>query len=178
MPWLQTVWLEAVPNTYITAVDILPDIDLGTVTISATSSASEAATILLFQADIVDPSTDAVISSSYGPVDAPLEILLPANYTLWSPEQPFLYDVYLALLNFTIQDLAADVDASTIPVRSPLLPDPTAEHRRLQSAARLDTVRAYTGIRKVSKCPDGLGIWRLCLNNLPTFAYGELCPIT
>lgn len=86
----QTVWLEAVPDLYITKLRFLPDIDREVVRIqtelNAESDAQLRATVMF--------DGETVFSDCIS-VDA--EIGLP-KAKLWSPEEPNLYDVQLELL--------------------------------------------------------------------------------
>lgn len=89
----QTVWLEAVPQTYINSLKQTPDIDKQ---------------ILTVRADIVKPQPGDLVKISawdgtsmitekengYG-TDAVLRI---ENPKLWSPENPFLYDLRIAVI--------------------------------------------------------------------------------
>ena len=95
----QTVWLERVPENYITALDIRPDYDTGMVTVklrTAQPSDMEAVWGVVraggvciaeeFNADCVDPdgcggSMSFLIRNEY--------------FHPWSPDSPFLYDLTL-----------------------------------------------------------------------------------
>ena len=71
----QTVWLEAVPENYIRALRITPDLDAGEVCISAE----------------VDGNQTAV--AVFDKKDYPLPARIPvANCEAWTPEHPKLYD--------------------------------------------------------------------------------------
>ncbi len=91
----QTVWLEPVPKkSFITEIKIVPDIDLGTVTVKANISNP-------FKSDsihVVVKDGDSVISQNSG--DAAQSIIVPVkNAKLWSPDSPFLYDLEITLLD-------------------------------------------------------------------------------
>ena len=90
----QTVWLETVPKTYISSFRIVPDIDSGTLTITASVSGSNSGLQLQAQAFDGDTSVAELTGSS----DAPL-VLNIVDAKLWSPESPFLYDLKLSLLD-------------------------------------------------------------------------------
>ena len=71
----QTVWLEAVPESYIKSLRITPDFDGSAVEILADTEGKEAA-VAIFNGE------------SY-----PLPARIPVpGFTEWSPENPFLYD--------------------------------------------------------------------------------------
>jgi beta-galactosidase/beta-glucuronidase len=89
----QTVWLEAVPQTYIAATRNTPDIDKKQVTISAVVENAQPGDRVLVQAlngkelvsqQEVEPGADAVLSIS--------------NPQLWSPENPHLYDLKVSVI--------------------------------------------------------------------------------
>ncbi|MBO5360375.1 MAG: hypothetical protein J6B25_05965 [Clostridia bacterium] len=84
----QTVWLEVVPETYISSVRITPDIDSSCVNVAV--SVNGKATL---RATVYDGET-AVASSEFvgeGKIQIP-------DQKLWSPESPFLYDLKLELV--------------------------------------------------------------------------------
>ena len=92
----QTVWLEPVAAKYITALRTTPDIDRHTLTVEAVPSVA------------VQPSDRvAVTVKQDGQVVAraealsgiPIEVSMPADAKLWSPDAPFLYGVEVALLS-------------------------------------------------------------------------------
>ncbi|SIN69703.1 glycoside hydrolase family 2 protein [Chitinophaga niabensis] len=89
----QTVWLESVPVTYIASTKQTPDIDQQTLTVSTT---------------IVNPvpgdkvrvsvwnGTDMISEESVEP--GATAVLKIPNMKLWSPEDPFLYDLRYAIV--------------------------------------------------------------------------------
>ena len=95
----QTVWLERVPDNYITALDIRPDYDTGMVTVklrTAQPSDMEAVWGVVraggvciaeeFNADCVDPDG----------CGGTMSFLIRNEYFHpWSPDSPFLYDLTL-----------------------------------------------------------------------------------
>jgi beta-galactosidase/beta-glucuronidase len=89
----QTVWLEAVPKTYISATRQTPDVDKKQLTVSAD--------IVNFQ-----PGDKLMISAWKGAekigeqeAEPGKEIVLAvADPQLWSPENPFLYDLRVNIL--------------------------------------------------------------------------------
>ncbi|GAB3492986.1 glycoside hydrolase family 2 TIM barrel-domain containing protein [Spirosoma knui] len=89
----QTVWLEAVPKTYIASTKQTPDIDKKTVTVKPTVSnlqATDRVRITAF-ADGQKVAEQEVNSGQ----DAVLTLNEPK---LWSPESPFLYDLNVAVV--------------------------------------------------------------------------------
>ncbi|MBC7855213.1 MAG: glycoside hydrolase family 2 [Pirellulaceae bacterium] len=142
----QTVWLEVVPENYISALRITPDLDKSNVIFSVDYQLAAGKTTTLsakvFAAGEEVPfkhhsSIKDIISNrqiSIWPVHIP-------NPRLWSPDSPFLYDV-----TFTVA-----VDGKVV-----------------------DEVRSYFAMRKISLGKDAQGITRILLNNKPLFQFGPL----
>jgi hypothetical protein len=84
----QTVWLEKVPATYIHALEITPDVDDGTVSVTVNANSGMA------QVKVKDG--DQTVSSAKGEVGEPIVLPVP-DAKLWSPESPFLYDLEIKL---------------------------------------------------------------------------------
>lgn len=96
----QTVWLEPVPKKRIARLRTVPDIDNGTVKVSATVEGAS-------YGDIVEISVmdgDEVLASSRSAVGEEVTISVE-NAKLWSPGSPFLYDLSAKLI---IDGKAAD----------------------------------------------------------------------
>ncbi|HTU23118.1 MAG TPA: glycoside hydrolase family 2 TIM barrel-domain containing protein [Gemmataceae bacterium] len=87
---------------------------------------------------------DKIVAEHATKSGKPLVLNLPEP-KLWSPNHPFLYDL--------------EVDVS--------------EDAKPQSP-RLDSVKSYFGMRKISVGPDDKGVTRLLLNNKPYFMVGPL----
>ena len=89
----QTVWLEAVPKTYIEATKHTPDIDAHTITISAAVKDAQSGDQL--KIEVLDGKT--VIATKL--VDpAATEVITLKDEKLWSPDSPFLYDLKFSLV--------------------------------------------------------------------------------
>jgi len=89
----QTVWLEAVPETYIQATKQTPDIDKGLVTVSAQVKNLRSGDRVRISAwDRTTKVAEQEVSSG---ATASLKI---ANAKLWSPEAPFLYKLQVAVI--------------------------------------------------------------------------------
>jgi hypothetical protein len=88
----QTVWLESVPAAYIKSLKIVPDIDAGAVTVTATCS--DAAAGFTVKAEV----KEGWWSKNKGTAEVGKPIVIPIkDAKLWSPDSPFLYDLTVAL---------------------------------------------------------------------------------
>ena len=88
----QTVWMEPVAANSIETLKIEPDIDKGHVRVSATvSSHNEPGTL---DVEVLDGTKK--VASATGAAAQPVTLRIPAP-KLWSPTQPFLYDLKLTL---------------------------------------------------------------------------------
>ncbi|WP_210479357.1 glycoside hydrolase family 2 protein [Naasia sp. SYSU D00948] len=96
----QSVWLESVPSTYLKRVAITPRVADGVLALRATVNRNLAgsrfrATVLAEGRPVAEAETRADLDLSPG-----VEVALPAeSVRLWSPEDPYLYDVLLELLD-------------------------------------------------------------------------------
>ncbi|HBK31949.1 MAG TPA: beta-galactosidase, partial [Porphyromonadaceae bacterium] len=97
----QTVWLEPVPEKHIENIKITPDIDKNTLTVEG--CVNEAVPSARLQVKVTDGSR--VVAEGQAINNQPVEITMPANATLWSPDNPFLYQ-----LEVTLYDGAKQVD--------------------------------------------------------------------
>jgi beta-galactosidase/beta-glucuronidase len=93
----QTVWLEAVPQSYIGSIRMTPDIDKGTLKFSA-NPAGAAKTGLKLRFKIYDNGKKiADMEKNSDPNGVTLDI--PKPLKLWSPDAPFLYDMKVYLVD-------------------------------------------------------------------------------
>lgn len=88
----QTVWLEAVPATYVDALTIVPDIDSGLVRVSISAVPAPVSVT----ARITIRAGDSVVARAEGRTGQPISLRIP-KARLWSPADPFLYHVSIAL---------------------------------------------------------------------------------
>jgi beta-galactosidase/beta-glucuronidase len=88
----QTVWIEAVPETYISSIKPTPDIDNHSIAINAATVNAKSGDRIVMSA--WDGSNKIAETESTPGEDASLRI---ENAKLWSPESPFLYDLKVAL---------------------------------------------------------------------------------
>ncbi|MBL4676964.1 MAG: glycoside hydrolase family 2 [Mucilaginibacter sp.] len=85
----QTVWLEPVAHTHITSIKLLPDLDGKRLKVLvSTSSAGSVTAVALNGKKEVSQAKAASGTYFYLPIDKP---------ELWSPENPFLYDLKITL---------------------------------------------------------------------------------
>ncbi|WP_373653657.1 sugar-binding domain-containing protein [Schlesneria sp. DSM 10557] len=167
----QTVWLEPVPQTYIRDVTIAPDLDQRQLTI---------------QTDVVNPQPGwklgIVVRSQTATggithrrwqtdLKAPARITLSdqdpnfASY-IWSPSNPHLIDVHVAL----VEDASADL----LGFGQEWLPKDPGVIEAVDPVPLADLVSSYTALRKISVGKDAHGITRILLNDKPLFQVGPL----
>ncbi len=89
----QTVWLEGVPKTYLSATRHTPDIDKGNLTVTAQVQNLQAGD----QVRVTASDGKLKIAEQTVAADAPA-VLPVANPKLWSPENPHLYDLRVAVV--------------------------------------------------------------------------------
>jgi beta-galactosidase/beta-glucuronidase len=89
----QTVWLEAVPETYIESTKHTPDIDAKTITVSATVATPKPGDQIRVQA----LSNGKVLAEKVVAANE-AAVLNIADQRLWSPSDPFLYDLKVSLV--------------------------------------------------------------------------------
>ncbi len=95
----QTVWLEPVSEKFITQVKTTPNIDKNILNIEVATndfSASER-----IEVKVLDGSRIVATAKSINHL--PLELVMPDDVKLWSPDSPFLYNLEITLWNGTKQ---------------------------------------------------------------------------
>jgi beta-galactosidase/beta-glucuronidase len=85
----QTVWLEPVPAAHIESLEMVPDIDRGLLRVTVRGPAGAKARLTAFE------SSDQISQKESG-ADEVIELAVH-NARLWSPEQPYLYDLHVEL---------------------------------------------------------------------------------
>ena len=130
----QTIWLEPVPENHIKNLKITPYLDLSTLTVCAniTGEAGEV------EVEVYDGKTKVASGKGEANKDVNIKIAEPR---LWSPEDPFLYDLRVVLK---------------------------------EGGKKVDEVKSYAAMRKVSVMKDGFGTLRIALNEKPIFSFGPL----
>ncbi len=88
----QTVWLEPVRPAHIDKLDITPDLTGLTLRPRTTGTTDQRVVALLSERG------GRVVSSSSGPAGAPLRLTAAAP-RLWTPDDPYLYDVTVAVVS-------------------------------------------------------------------------------
>ena len=85
----QSVWMESVPAQYISGLKINADMKKLTITVNSNIPNAEAATVSVKSSD----GTLTTLATSEGcQVNMPCEVAVPSPQ-LWSPEDPFLYNL-------------------------------------------------------------------------------------
>ncbi|MDR2463448.1 MAG: glycoside hydrolase family 2 [Verrucomicrobiales bacterium] len=87
----QTVWLEPADRVSVRSLRMTPDVDGGALRLTVSVSAPQGVTV---SGRVLEGA--AVVKEFSGAADTELVVPLP-NAKLWSPEQPFLYDLALTL---------------------------------------------------------------------------------
>jgi hypothetical protein len=86
----QTVWIETVPQEYVTALKITPDIDNNNVSVVVTSNTNSKVRLSV-------KKEDKIIFSNEGKSNNTIVLQVPDAH-LWSPGDPFLYDLEIKLI--------------------------------------------------------------------------------
>ncbi len=90
----QTVWMEPVNETYISNLVITPDIDAHQLSILAQSPCAQKG--VKVEATVFDG--EKAVASGAAVNGLPVEITMPENMKLWSPDSPFLYTLKIRLV--------------------------------------------------------------------------------
>ena len=89
----QTVWLEPVPAQSITNIKITPDIDLNKLTVEVATDEKK----LSDKIEVKVFDGKELVAKGVSINGIPVEIAMPADVKLWSPESPSLYDLEISL---------------------------------------------------------------------------------
>lgn len=95
----QTVWLEPVPEKYIENIRITPDIDKKTLSVEALVNAASSAGRI----EVTVKEGGQIVATAQSINNLPVEIAMPENMKLWSPDSPNLYDLEITLWDGTRQ---------------------------------------------------------------------------
>ena len=88
----QTVWLEPVATQYITNLKTTPDIDNHSVKVEVAANTTSADKV---EVKVFDGKNLVAKGAALNGV--PVELAMPANAKLWSPDSPFLYNMEVTL---------------------------------------------------------------------------------
>ena len=91
----QTVWLEPVANHYITDLRMTPDIDKNTLSVKVSTDNVHPSDIV--EVKVFDGTQLVATGKSIN--GETVEVAMPENVKLWSPDSPFLYTLKVALKN-------------------------------------------------------------------------------
>ncbi|MBQ7689290.1 MAG: glycoside hydrolase family 2 [Clostridia bacterium] len=91
----QTVWMEEVPENYIKCVKLTPDIDAGEIKISILTAGD------FTGADVCVTENGAPKAALHS--DTPSFAVKMEDFRLWSPEDPFLYDLTVTVGKDTVK---------------------------------------------------------------------------
>lgn len=137
----QTVWLETVPATRIRSLKVTPHVESGEVEIVVDAEGPELDKTVVRIATKSESGSPLRVTGKPG---EPLRLAV-AKARLWSPEDPYLYDLEI--------DLAI-------------------ESGKVHNV--VDQVSSYFGMRSVAVVPDEAGHSRICLNGKECFSFGPL----
>ena len=149
----QTVWLEPVGVAAISDYAVVTDIDSARVIVTTTADGARPGDRI---EAIASAGTREIARASAAP-GQPLVLRIPQP-RLWSPDDPYLYDLALRLVR---GGRAGAVRAG---------PDAAAGG----TGNVLDSVTGYFGMRTIAVGPDERGVTRLLLNGRFVFQFGPL----
>ncbi len=89
----QTVWLEPVPLDHIVNLNTIPDIDNHVLRLTVEGSTNSSQTVVA-----IASSNGVQVGRATGAVGSEISVPIP-NSHLWSPDDPFLYDLQVSLVN-------------------------------------------------------------------------------
>ena len=89
----QTVWLEPVPLAHIVRLDMTPDIDNHVLRLTVQGAGNSNQTVVA-----VASSKGVQVGRATGAVGSEISVPIP-NSHLWSPDDPFLYDLQVSLVS-------------------------------------------------------------------------------
>jgi hypothetical protein len=173
----QTVWLEPVPSgLYLAELRLTPDVDAGGLRVVALTN--EAIGDDTYAVRLIATASGKMASSTIVRVNREGFLRVP-DARLWSPTDPFLYDLKAELVRIKNPWPQTGQTGSTERRNEPR-PRFGAIERELYSKAEvegapLDIVGSYFGMRKVTIGPGTVSGQRaILLNGQPIFQHGPL----
>lgn len=165
----QTVWLEPVPDLHITEVRATPDIDRGIVAVDVALSGPARPVDAV---RLTVRSGGKIVVSTLIRGNRRAELGIP-DARLWSPDDPFLYDLTAELVQVPNPTAGVERPERQLPSHSA---KEAATYAALTPAGGAgDRVESYFGMRKISVGKDpSTGHPALLLNNKPLFHNGVL----
>ena len=167
----QTVWLEPVAReASIREVRVTPDIDRGVLEVEVLGQ--EPVNSDEYAVRVTALAGGQTVAESVNRIDRPHTLTIP-NARLWSPDDPYLYDLRVEL--FRVADPIALPPQGQGPRRIVRRGGQEQARFTIPSGAQpLDQVASYFGMRKISVETAADGYPQLMLNNEPLFQYGTL----
>ncbi len=105
----QTVWLEPVPQTHIESLRTTPDIDAKTLTIAIRHNGDSGH---ILNEVLIKNEVGETIASGKSVNGMPVEVAMPEDVKLWSPESPVIYDMEVNIFDQDMRKLDS-VDSYT-----------------------------------------------------------------
>ncbi|MEZ5038740.1 MAG: glycoside hydrolase family 2 TIM barrel-domain containing protein [Saprospiraceae bacterium] len=141
----QTVWLEAVPQVYLTDIKMVPDVDNEAIVFTINASTQKLAKR---KVEILVKEGSKQVAMTTGGFNTPIHLHLP-NPKLWSPNDPFLYDVEIRMKDSL---LVEDVVTSYVGMRKIAI----NPYQGIQRILLNDTFVFQMGPLDQGYWPDGL----------------------
>ncbi len=91
----QTVWLEPVARNHIASLKTVADIDKNRLSINVTPSSEDSRGCVT---EVIVKYDGAEVASGRSANGLPVDIVMPDDVKLWSPESPALYDLEISLI--------------------------------------------------------------------------------
>ena len=160
----QTVWLEPVNSELsLEELKITPDIDKGEVAVE--THTDYAMPGFEYGVRLTVSSEGNEISSALSPINSKVVLSIPSPH-LWSPDEPFLYDLKAELYKLEVPH-KEDAKKASNDI------EPALEERQV-TGEPLDTVVSYFGMRKIALGAGKNSQPVMYLNNKPFFQNGIL----
>ncbi len=91
----QTVWLEPVARNHIASLKTVADIDKNRLSVNVNSSSDDSRGCVT---EVIVKYDGAEVASGRSANGLPVDIVMPDDVKLWSPESPALYDLEISLI--------------------------------------------------------------------------------